>query len=77
MTKVSGSAGITRRTALLAGVMGTAAIATGSAARAHNPAKKPNILYIMADDLGYADLSCYGRREYQTPVLDHLATQGM
>ncbi len=31
----------------------------------------------MADDLGYADLSCYGRREYQTPVLDGLAAQGM
>ncbi|NIQ94624.1 MAG: sulfatase-like hydrolase/transferase, partial [Desulfuromonadales bacterium] len=31
----------------------------------------------MADDLGFADLSCYGRREYQTPVLDGLAAQGM
>lgn len=40
-------------------------------------AKKPNILFIMADDLGYADLSCYGRREYQTPVIDSLARDGM
>ena len=31
----------------------------------------------MADDLGYADLSCYGRRDYATPVLDRLATEGM
>ena len=31
----------------------------------------------MADDLGYADLSCYGRRDYQTPVLDKLASEGM
>jgi len=37
----------------------------------------PNILFIMADDLGYADLSCYGRREYATPALDRLARQGM
>ena len=36
----------------------------------------PNILFIMADDLGYADLSCYGRREYATPALDRLARQG-
>jgi len=39
--------------------------------------RRPNILFIMADDLGYADLSCYGRRDYETPVLDRLAAQGI
>lgn len=38
---------------------------------------RPNILFIMADDLGYADLSCYGRREYRTPAVDQLAAQGV
>jgi arylsulfatase A-like enzyme len=38
---------------------------------------KPNIIYIMADDMGYADLSCYGRKDYQTPNLDKLCSQGM
>ena len=69
---------ITRRTAL-AGALGTAAALTvGSPAvgQARRPAR-PNVLYIMADDLGYADLSCYGRRDYTTPVLDRLASQGM
>jgi arylsulfatase A len=37
----------------------------------------PNIVLIFADDLGYGDLSCYGRREYQTPHLDRLAREGM
>jgi len=37
----------------------------------------PNIVYVMADDLGYADLSCYGRRDYTTPNIDRLATDGM
>jgi arylsulfatase A-like enzyme len=37
----------------------------------------PNIVYIMADDLGYADLSCYGRRDYSTPNTDSLAAEGM
>jgi arylsulfatase A-like enzyme len=39
--------------------------------------RRPNIIYIMADDLGYADLSCYGRREYSTPNIDSLATAGV
>lgn len=40
-------------------------------------AAKPNILFILADDLGFADLSCYGRREYRTPNLDRLAASGI
>ena len=39
--------------------------------------KRPNIIYIMADDLGYADLSCYGQKNYQTPNIDRLAAQGV
>ena len=37
----------------------------------------PNIVFIMADDLGYADLSCYGRRDFQTPNIDRLAAGGI
>ena len=40
-------------------------------------AKKPNIIFIMADDLGYADVSCYGRQDYQTPHIDSIAASGM
>ncbi len=55
-----------------------AAMATAMAAPAlAASARRPNILFIMADDLGYADLSCYGRRDYETPVLDRLAAEGM
>ena len=41
------------------------------------PAQRPNILFIMADDLGYADLSCYGRPDFRTPNIDRLAAKGM
>jgi arylsulfatase A-like enzyme len=41
------------------------------------PARRPNVLFILADDLGYGDLSCYGRPDYQTPELDNLARQGL
>lgn len=37
----------------------------------------PNIIYILADDLGYADLSSYGQKKFTTPNIDRLAKQGM
>ena len=36
-------------------------------------AKKTNVIYILADDLGYGDLSCYGQKKFQTPNIDRLA----
>ncbi|HTM47314.1 MAG TPA: arylsulfatase [Bryobacteraceae bacterium] len=39
--------------------------------------KRPNIIWIMADDLGYADLGCYGQKTIQTPNIDRLAAEGM
>lgn len=44
---------------------------------ADKPAKKPNIIFILADDLGYGDLGCYGSKIHETPNLDRLALQGM
>lgn len=38
---------------------------------------KPNIIYILADDLGYGDLSCFGQEHFSTPNLDRLAEEGM
>ncbi len=37
----------------------------------------PNIVFIIADDLGYGDLSCYGQSKFSTPNIDRLASQGM
>jgi len=60
---------------LLAGAAGTLAFAT--AGRASAQAGKPNIIFILADDLGFADVSCYGQRDYTTPNVDRLALEGM
>ena len=38
---------------------------------------KPNIIYILADDLGYGDLSCTGQGKFSTPNIDKLAKEGM
>ena len=53
-----------------------AAAALPSVGLAQGP-RRPNVLFILADDLGYADLSIYGRRDFRTPVLDGLAAQGL
>lgn len=65
------------RRAILAATAAIAVAATTVPAMAREPNAPPNILFIMADDLGYADLSAYGRRDYRTPVLDKLAKSGV
>ena len=40
-------------------------------------ARKPNIVFVLADDLGWAELACYGNSFNETPHLDELAKQGL
>jgi arylsulfatase A-like enzyme len=51
--------------------------ATPSAWGANDDVGPPNIVYILADDLGYGDLSCYGQTILQTPHLDRMAEEGI
>ena len=48
-----------------------------SAASILSAAEKPNIIFIINDDLGYGDLGCYGQKTIQTPVIDKLAAEGI
>ncbi|MFA9453552.1 MAG: sulfatase-like hydrolase/transferase, partial [Candidatus Aminicenantaceae bacterium] len=60
-------------------------LGTGAAAAAvpglfslcRGPERRPNIIYILADDLGYNELGCYGQKKIRTPSLDRMASEGM
>ena len=68
--------GVTRREFIETAVATTVLVRAG-VVRTPASVKRPNVLFILADDLGYGDLSCYGRPDYRTPVLDGFAKQGI
>jgi arylsulfatase A-like enzyme len=67
---------LSRRSALRAAAAAPLALAFNANAAPAGDAP-PNIVFIMADDLGYADVSCYGRPDYRTPNIDRIAAGGV
>ncbi|HQB28561.1 MAG TPA: sulfatase-like hydrolase/transferase, partial [Paludibacter sp.] len=63
------------KTKLILSSVGVVLLASTSCAKQKN--EQPNIIYILADDLGYGDLGCYGQEIIQTPNLDAMAANGM
>jgi arylsulfatase A-like enzyme len=68
---------ITRREFVASAVAASALAGAAADVSLGTQAERPNVLYIMADDLGWGDLSCYGRPDYRTPNLDRLASEGV
>ncbi len=71
-----------RRDFLKQAALGAGALVSGVTLSSPSPAfaqsgRKPNIIFIMADDLGYGDLGCYGQKTIQTPRIDRMAREGM
>ncbi len=69
---------ISRRDLFRGAATGMAALAFGLDGKRTPPAARPpNVVFILADDLGFADVACYGRPDISTPSIDHLAAQGV
>ncbi|HSL85833.1 MAG TPA: sulfatase-like hydrolase/transferase, partial [Bacteroidales bacterium] len=67
-----------KNTKLLFGIGVAAAIPVISSLNScKSEIKKPNIIFILIDDYGYADLGCYGSTFYETPNIDRLAEEGI
>ena len=63
---------------LITGIAGTVTVTfAGCAGSGTADEKKPNIIFIIADDLGYNDLGCYGQKIIETPNVDALAANGI
>ncbi|MBR8536152.1 sulfatase-like hydrolase/transferase [Carboxylicivirga sediminis] len=58
-------------------IMAFALLSCSTKEKTESTQKRPNILLLLADDMGYGELGCYGQDKIKTPVLDSLAQQGM
>jgi arylsulfatase A len=63
--------------AAITAIAADAGVVTVAAPRGQAAAAPPNVVFVLADDLGVNDLGVYGRREHRTPHLDRLASQGL
>ncbi|MBD3322053.1 MAG: sulfatase-like hydrolase/transferase, partial [Chitinivibrionales bacterium] len=68
---------ISRRSFIKSASAGAAALSASSPLIGATKQQKPNIIYMLADDMGYGDLSCFGHSTITTPHLDNLADEGV
>src|SRR3546814_17926775 len=66
-----------KTTGILLAALSFVFLSACSSSKSEQKPLKPNIIFIMADDLGYGDLGCYGQQIIRTPNLDHMAAEGM
>ena len=68
---------VSRREMLQTAAAGSLALMTAARTAGQSARRPPNIVFILADDMGYADVSCYGRPDLHTPNIDGLAARGV
>lgn len=65
------------KTKLLVGLGVSTSLLSACGSKQQEEVKQPNVIFIVADDLGYGDLSCYGAKRVQTPNVDRLSVEGL
>ncbi|MDO8683197.1 MAG: sulfatase-like hydrolase/transferase [Armatimonadota bacterium] len=75
--KIGRREAITRIGAAIAGIAAAPLLTSDSLAGSSKPSLKPNIVLLIADDMGYGDLGCYGAKDISTPNIDRLASEGV
>jgi arylsulfatase A-like enzyme len=68
---------MSNRITLLLALCACATAFPESTSSAAEPGRRPNVIFLLADDLGYGDLGCYGQQKIRTPNIDRLAAEGM
>ena len=58
-------------------ILAGGAVAAASCASSQPSPQRPNIVFILADDLGWGDVGCYGQQRFETPNIDALANSGL
>ena len=71
------SAAVVVALGIFAAATAAAAVAPPAQAPRSSPNGPPNILFVLIDDMGYRDLSCFGGKRVKTPEIDRLAAEGM
>lgn len=66
-----------KRGRLLAGMIPSLLASCAGNTQKDNAIEKPNVIFVLVDDMGYGDLSCFGQKAFTTPVLDKMANEGV
>ena len=68
---------ISEKSLWLLGMVPAITMSFNSGSEKSKTTEKPNVIFVLLDDMGYGDLSCYGQKAFTTPAIDRMAEEGI